>query len=72
MSTQQLAKFLQDDKGNLSSMRLVFIGMMILIGVLTTITLFREDSMSALALFGGMYSVVAGGKLIQKSQEKKE
>lgn len=64
-------QFLKDDKGSLSSMRLVFLVMMIFIIIITGITLFREGSIKALALFTGMYSVVAGGKLIQKRQEVK-
>lgn len=63
--------FLQDDQGNFSSTRLMFI-FLILNGVgMGWYTLVHEGSIMALALLSGAITAATGMKFAHKSQETK-
>lgn len=69
---KELFNQMLNDEGKISSMRFSFITGVILAIILTSITLFKEGSVQALALFAGMYSVLGAGKILQKRQEVKK
>ena len=65
--------FLSESDGTGSSMRLVFISGSWWLMIVISILLFRKDvtSTEATIMFTSIFSVLGGGKLIQKSQENK-
>jgi hypothetical protein len=65
-----MSSFLQDSKGNFSSMRLMFIVMIVNTIFMSWYTLVNESSIAALALFSGGVTVASGLKIFQNIQEK--
>lgn len=63
--------FFQDNEGNFSSMRLVFLVMIAYALVTGWWTLLNEGSVACLALVSGLVGLAGGLKLGQKYQEKK-
>lgn len=67
-----MANFLQDKNGNFSSMRLMFVIMILNTIAMSWYTLAVEGSMAALALFTGGVTAASSLKLFQNQQEKNE
>ena len=65
-----MSGFLQDSKGNFSSMRLMFVLMILNTIVMSWYTLITEGSVLALAVFTGGITTASGIKLFQNTQEK--
>jgi len=67
-----MAGFLEDSKGNKSSIRLllfIIVGYALVIG---TFVLFREGSVAALAFISGIIALGGTFKIIQNNQEKEK
>lgn len=66
-----MAKFLQDDKGNFSSTRLVFVTVVAYALAAGWYTLLFEGSVSCLALVSGLVGVAITLKTLDKSIDKR-
>lgn len=64
-------KFLQDDQGNFSSTRLMFVFLILNAVGMGWYTLAHESSIMALALLSGAITAATGMKFAHKSQETK-
>ena len=66
-----MKQFLQDDQGNFSSTRLMFVILLLNAIGMGWYTLVHENSVMALALLTGAITAATGMKFAHKSQEKK-